>query len=155
MVEQIGDFLYALDSNANYQWLDCDNNFAPVVGARSSAFRSNATGNFALEVEANGCVDTSACFFTLIAGLDLFSSIRLDVFPNPARDYVDLLWSEAGLLSSVRLRVLNGLGQEVLPWSLGFSGQHRLDLRALSAGIYLIEWRAGDLVRTHRFVKLQ
>jgi len=44
-----------------YQWLDCENNLAPVAGETSSAFTPELSGSFAVIAYANGCSDTSEC----------------------------------------------------------------------------------------------
>lgn len=53
--------LFANMSGATYTWLDCDNNNTPVLNATNQLFIASTVGNYAVEISANGCVDTSDC----------------------------------------------------------------------------------------------
>lgn len=55
--------------NATYQWLDCDNSFAPISDAINQSFITTSNGNYAVELSENGCVDTSACVEVLSIGI--------------------------------------------------------------------------------------
>jgi len=48
-------------TGVSYQWLDCDNGNAIIPGATDQTFVAPVSGNFAVEIDENGCVDTSAC----------------------------------------------------------------------------------------------
>ena len=48
-------------AGAEYQWLDCDNNDSPINNATSQAYLSSFNGNVAVEIDIDGCLDTSAC----------------------------------------------------------------------------------------------
>jgi hypothetical protein len=61
-VTQVGSLLTADQSGATYQWLDCDNNYAVINGETNQSYTPAITGNYAVEVTLNGCVDTSTCF---------------------------------------------------------------------------------------------
>lgn len=62
--------LTADQTGAIYQWLDCDNNYAEIVGETNQSFTSQVTGNYAVEVAMNGCVDTSACYLVDYTNID-------------------------------------------------------------------------------------
>ena len=50
-------------TNASYQWLDCNNSNAIIVGETSHQLNASANGDYAVEVTySNGCIDTSACY---------------------------------------------------------------------------------------------
>lgn len=46
----------------NWQWLDCDGNYLPLPNQTNQDFWASQNGNYAVEVEHNGCIDTSACY---------------------------------------------------------------------------------------------
>ena len=50
-----------------YQWLDCNNNFEPISGATAQNYTAIDNGNYAVVVNENGCIDTSACTAILIS----------------------------------------------------------------------------------------
>ena len=55
--------LTATTGGAEYQWLDCDDNFSPIEGETAQSFTPTVSGNYAVEITENGtCVDTSACY---------------------------------------------------------------------------------------------
>ena len=64
----------AITADANgfsYQWLDCDNGNAVVAGENSQTFVAAVSGNYAVEVSNNGCIDTSACELITVLPADL------------------------------------------------------------------------------------
>jgi hypothetical protein len=67
---QNGTTLTADQTGATYQWLDCDNNFAIINGETNQSYTPAVTGNYAVEVNMNGCVDTSACFLVDYTGIE-------------------------------------------------------------------------------------
>jgi len=83
-VTQVGPMLSANVSSANYQWLDCDNNYAPIPGETAQTFTASANGNYAVQVNLNDCLDTSSCQSVSTVSVQLLqqdSPIKL--FPNP------------------------------------------------------------------------
>lgn len=75
--------------NAYYQWVDCDNNYAPISGAVNGTFTPSAVGNYACIVTQYGCTDTSICVPITSVGLEEETSFsKLEVFPNPSPDGV-------------------------------------------------------------------
>lgn len=77
-VAQVGAQLTADLTGATYQWLDCDNNYYALIGATNQTYTPPATGNYAVEVTLNGCVDTSACMLVDFTGIEeLFSGEKV------------------------------------------------------------------------------
>lgn len=48
-------------SGAEYQWLDCDNEYSIIDGADEQVFIPSISGNYAIQIMDGGCVDTSTC----------------------------------------------------------------------------------------------
>ena len=69
-VTQAGSLLTADQAGATYQWLDCDNNNQEINGEINQFYTPAVTGNYAIEVTLNGCVDTSACFLVDYTGIE-------------------------------------------------------------------------------------
>ena len=79
-----GETITATNSNATYQWLDCDNNYAEINGETNQTFTPSVNGNYAVELTENGCVDTSDCVTITSVGLtesDFANGLK--VYPNP------------------------------------------------------------------------
>lgn len=64
-VTQINSDLYVDQDNAQYQWLDCDNELINIPGETNQLFSPINQGNYAVQVVYNGCTDTSNCIFFL------------------------------------------------------------------------------------------
>lgn len=58
---------------AAYQWVDCDNAFAPISGEVNQSFEATTTGNYAVEITINGCMTTSACELIDFTGIEELS----------------------------------------------------------------------------------
>ena len=75
----------ATNANASYQWLDCDNDNAAIVGETNPTFTATANGNYAVQLTENGCVDTSACVAITTVGIEVNSFGQgFTVYPNPS-----------------------------------------------------------------------
>jgi hypothetical protein len=75
----------AIDAD-NYQWLDCNDNYAIIANENQSTFTASQSGNYAVEITQGNCVDTSNCFLIEIVVLnDLKKEEAISFFPNPTQ----------------------------------------------------------------------
>ncbi|MBS1582051.1 MAG: T9SS type A sorting domain-containing protein [Bacteroidetes bacterium] len=150
-VVQTGATLTALAPTGPYQWLDCNNGYAPVPGATSQQFTATADGSYAVRITQNGCTDTSACYTVNTSGIAEVGGLSARVFPDPARDHVRIALDEVAARLDVVLTDVNG--REVLRQA--FSGVRTADLSVdgLSEGIYLIRLRTDQRQGVFRLVK--
>jgi hypothetical protein len=58
--------LYTLQMGSGFQWLDCNNNYQPVIGQNNSTFTPTSSGSYAVIITQNSCVDTSACYSVIL-----------------------------------------------------------------------------------------
>ena len=73
-----------------YQWLDCDDNYAPIEGATDMVFTANQNGSYALEITFDACSDTSDCY-----DIDDFVGIsELNSTPKQIVKIIDLMGRE-------------------------------------------------------------
>lgn len=83
-VTQSGDTLKSLASKTFYQWVDCDNNMAPALGANQSSFIPGNPGNYAVELNNGVCTLLSNC--TAMVGSAIPSNTspqEVTIYPNP------------------------------------------------------------------------
>jgi len=74
-VSQVGAILTSNQAGAFYQWLDCDNAYSQIAGATGISYTpSNLTGNYAVEVDLSGCIDTSSCYLVDQTGVEEWSN---------------------------------------------------------------------------------
>jgi uncharacterized delta-60 repeat protein len=127
--------LQASEFQAQYQWLDCDNNFVPIAGEVNREFFPVTPGNYAVQISKNGCVDTSACYTFLPLGIDEATSNLYVVFPNPAKDMIEV---KSTTNKFNYLEILNVFSQVV--YHENFINQTSINLDGLSKGIYFIRF---------------
>jgi hypothetical protein len=113
--------------------LDCDNGNSIIAGETNQSYTPAITGNYAVEVTQNGCVDTSACFLVDYTGIENLTSTNLLVYPNPSIDgYFNIQFE--GSISEVELFDL--LGRTIMvPCNVE---QATLNGSSLAAGKYFI-----------------
>ncbi|MDR2008900.1 MAG: hypothetical protein LBQ22_00260, partial [Bacteroidales bacterium] len=56
-----GNALSAVAENAQYQWLDCNNDYSEIEGATDRIFSPVQSGDYAVEITQNDCTDISEC----------------------------------------------------------------------------------------------
>jgi hypothetical protein len=53
--------LHAVPAAVSYQWLDCGNGDASVLGATGATFAPSESGSYAVQISVDGCAQTSVC----------------------------------------------------------------------------------------------
>lgn len=97
--------LTANESGATYQWLHCDNGNMPISGATNQSFTATTSGNYAVQVTKNSCIDTSACHSVTIIGTEtqIFGA-DFSIYPNPSNGAFTLdLGSAQNVAVSVKI----------------------------------------------------
>lgn len=78
-----GDNLTAEESGANYTWLKCPE-MTPISGATNQSYTAIENGEYAVIIENNGCIDTSACYAITQVGIaENQIDGEMNVYPNP------------------------------------------------------------------------
>ena len=106
--------IFVQQSGAIYQWLDCDNGFAPIPGENDQDFLPTVDGNYACQVTIGSCTDTTGCKFvesTFGIGFEENGLKPALVYPNPFKDIINIQAQGNQTFSGVRL--YNQLGQTV------------------------------------------
>jgi hypothetical protein len=103
--------LTANQAGAAYQWIDCDNNNAPISGATGQSFTPTKSGSYAVVVTLNGCSDTSACQTVAYTGVDThaLSEQVFSIYPNPSHGNFTIQSTKGGVfeLMDVTGKVIN------------------------------------------------
>ena len=149
-LSQLGSTIGANQTGASYQWLDCDNNYEAIPGATLNTFTSLVYGNFAVEIDYNGCLDTSLCTTINTFNIkepDLSNTIILS--PNPTSGNIQI---DLGLSKATHLRVLNTLGQITYQREIG-SSVLDINLNGKS-GMYTIEVYSNTFRKQFKVGKL-
>lgn len=153
----MGTTLMANASGATYQWVDCDNNYAPIAGATSQSYTPTAvSGNYAVIVSMNGCTDTSACFLVDYSGISELSGASVNVYPNPSTGEFHVnLKGFNGAVSQLRVTDVTG---RIIRAERIVSANDEIslivDLSADENGVYFLQLVADDtVVHFERIVK--
>ncbi len=147
-----GAFLTSYANNATYQWLDCNNGFMPIAGATTQTFKATANGSYAVEINDNGCIDTSACYDVTTIGInENILEAQLSIYPNPADDYVTLNLTNS--YNHVEITFVNSAG--VLVYRVQKSNTNKVALPLqLPSGVYSIVVNADGIVANKKFIIL-
>ena len=145
-----GIVLTATQSGATYQWIDCDNNDAPIAGATSQSFTPTQNGNYAVAITANGCAETSDCMPVNSVGIESVEQNGWSVYPNPGNG-VFMVQGES--VNTATIKVMNSLGQELTPATTFSNNILTIDLGQEASGVYLLEIYDGKSSITIRLLK--
>jgi len=136
-VSLLGTTLISQQSNAQYQWVDCDNAFAPVLGAVNQTYTATANGNYAVIVTYEGCSDTSNCVAVTTVGLPgRHEGKQFRIQPNPASGEVFIYSHQWMEQAEVRVYRTDGVETSRLENLAG--DRIRLDISTLEPGCYFI-----------------
>jgi hypothetical protein len=151
-VNQITAGFQANESQAIYQWLDCSNNFAPISGEVNREFFPNSTGNYAVQISKNGCVDTSECYTYLPVTLFEMAISETNVlYPNPANDFIYLFNNDGEKFN--RLTVFDLSGKRVLALENNASKLIEANVSNLENGVYFLEISNNKSLKRLKFIK--
>lgn len=128
-----GATISANNTNATYQWVDCDNGNAPIAGETNQSFTATANGNYAVEITENGCTETSDCIAITTVGLDNNELNTIVMYPNPATTSVTI--AEITQPSSIIITDLNG---RVIFATYVNKTTLEVELENYASGVYLV-----------------
>ncbi|MEO1626948.1 MAG: T9SS type A sorting domain-containing protein, partial [Bacteroidota bacterium] len=136
-----GSTLTANLDGASYQWIDCNNDDQPIDGATDQSYTPSASGDYAVIVSQNACVDTSVCFSVVVTNVaDAPRAKAPLVFPNPSRGQVTIA---LGSLTEASVEVFNVHGQLIFRNEAVRDELYPFELEA-SPGMYLIRVRTKE-----------
>lgn len=144
-----GHTLTATQSGAQYQWVDCNNGFAPVVGATAQSFSPATDGSYAVIVTVNNCTDTSACLIYSTAGIEESANFVSSVYPNPTTGMITVQLHTA--VSS--MTVTDVTGRIVRAFAEQSASAVSIDLNKEAKGVYFLNVYVNDRAQTLRIVK--
>ena len=145
--------LTANATGVTYQWVDCQNSFAPIIGETNGSFTATSNGTYAVIVSSNQCSDTSSCIDIATVGIDEPVAEMFSVYPNPTSGKLSVHFPLKN--GNVQMRITNILGQVVV--NRTFNAEEELIITIDSeSGFYVIEIETdkGEILKKS-FVKTQ
>lgn len=126
-------YLYTTVQDAEYQWVDCYNDYAPIEGATEVNYIPTTTSSYAVEVTVNGCTELSNC--VVVLGMDENKNrIQPSIYPNPNDGTFSL---NPGDNTFDSYRVINMIGECILECKSVIQTNKEISFRA-DAGQYLV-----------------
>ncbi len=147
-----GSTFSATPSGAAYQWLDCSNESAILLGETSQNFTPTENGLYSVVVTQNGCVDTSSCLEIDFLNLfDLHNESHLIHIPNPLGDHNVINFNK--LYSSINYIFTDITGRVVLTKNLQNTDKMEFELNA-PTGIYYLKIHLDNSYSEYKLMKL-
>jgi hypothetical protein len=144
--------LSSLNTTADsYQWLNCEESFAPA-GSNLSTYTPSQNGIYALRIQQNGCVDTSACTSVSILQTSIdgsFSATDFAYYPNPVSDWLTVqIPASATTASELRLVLSSYEGKNVYEQTLPKEDTlyTLIPVEQIPNGVYLLTISSKDFV---------
>jgi hypothetical protein len=128
--------IYANQSGASYQWLDCNNAYAIIPSETSQTFTATSNGDYAVAMTFGGCADTSECVSMLNLTSNSISNFPITISPNPATDKIILRNTFGSVNQDIAIYIYDASGEKV--FSTNVSGKEEISVRKLNAGTYIL-----------------
>ena len=149
-VNQTGSQLNAVAIGAQYQWLDCLDNFATINGATSNSFAPPADGEYAVEVTENGCIDTSDCLVFSTVSMSSVEMQDILCYPNPTTGEITVQFG--AYQSAAKIEVLSILGELIAEYHVADTDQFMLSIQGEPA-VYMLRVTVNQEEKLFRVVK--
>jgi predicted dienelactone hydrolase len=82
--------LEANQTGASYQWIDCST-MNLINGETGQALIPTTSGNYAVEITENGCIEISDCYEVQVSGLEsLKDKVEIEIYPNPSNGFITI-----------------------------------------------------------------
>ncbi len=104
-----GVILSATMEEAEYKWINCNDNNAIIDTETESSYSTSGSGDYAVEITYKNCKDTSDC--ASVIGLGLIENEfgnALSVYPNPSNGNITAQLSNGSTIKEAKLYDLTG-----------------------------------------------
>jgi uncharacterized repeat protein (TIGR01451 family) len=137
----IGNTATADLSGAVYQWLDCNNGNAIILGAIGQSYTATQNGNYSVIINDGCFIDTSSCVSLSVIGISkLKNSNQFSFYPNPSENTIVI-----NTLQSTEIKIINMLGEIIIENPV--QDKSVIDISSLANGIYYIKTKEGFITK--------
>ncbi len=153
-IELTGTLLTALQENAIYQWIDCENYLKPIDGAVQQIFEPLENGSYAVEISYQGCTVISECFeITTLNINDFYFSEEIKVVPNPNPGIFEMQLKKP--VKNANIELINSHGQ-VIKKITGVNGlSTKVELYEIPSGLYFLSISDNEKTMRTSFVLIK
>jgi len=143
--------LVSNDAVASHQWLDCNTGII-VFGATNQNLIPPHSGQFAVIVSNDYCVDTSSCYTVETIGLAEQSPLlNVKIAPNPTNGIVNIIFD--AIIYDTKLTIHNMNGQIIKSEVLNESSKFSFNLEQFENGIYFISIENKSTISYFKVIK--
>jgi uncharacterized delta-60 repeat protein len=144
-----GNHITANQSDAIYQWINCNNAFEIIEGETSQSFTATGNGSFAVIITQSLCSDTSLCIPITITGISTIPDYSASVYPNPFSEklIIDIEGDKVG----VNFELINSLGNVISEGIL--NRKTTVSTLNYAAGVYFIKFENDKIIEFKRIIK--
>lgn len=148
-----GAVLTANQSNASYQWIDCNTN-TPISGETNQSFTAASSGDYAVIISNGTCTDTSTCFNTTVTGIEeeRFGA-EFKLYPNPASERATLELNGGNEHEPLKIAIVDALGTIVYASERSQGNRVELPLQELKSGLYFVRVAQGNSQKAIRLLR--
>ena len=138
-------------SDTGNQWFK-DN--VAITGATSKTLTVSANGSYTVQVTTNGCISAlSDAVAIVITGIEQrIISDRSMIYPNPAKDVIQLEWSDFAMEAGIEIKIYDQVGRLIIAKVMS-SSDNSLDVRSLLQGPYVFMARQNKILVIQKFIK--
>lgn len=147
MVTEENNTITANAESAEYQWVDCNNDYEPIPNATEQSFTPTQNGSYAVEVTYLGCYGLSECISITgltISGYEYNGSVSF--YPNPASKTLTVIVSRKSEIS------IYNLSGTIVYANYLIKGKQFIDISSLSSGTYIIKIKNNIEVNTGKLI---
>lgn len=129
------NIITAIQTGANYQWLNCTNNYSTILGETNQSFTATNNGDYAVEISLNGCIDTSSCNNIANVSINELNSIsEYIIYPNPNNGSFKVEFLNKA--ETYKLAIVNTLGQTLV----AFRTENEININLnIEDGVYFVK----------------
>jgi hypothetical protein len=152
LIQDIGMALQASNApiGGTFQWLNCNNNFNPILGETNQSFIPIANGSYAVQINNSTCQDTSDCYdFVTVDMIDINIENAFSISPNPVADVLFITPNSNFKISQIR--IIDQLGKVIFSESFNQNG---INIASLESGCYTIECLANTKYYYKQIIKI-
>ena len=148
-ITQNGDTLFASETGATYQWLDCNNGNAIISGETNQSYNPVLSGDYMVIVSKNGCTDTTACINVILTGISELENSFVKIYPNPTGSLLNVVFNQNELF---QLKIVAIDGKIIEAKTV--VGNTTIDVSKYPSGMYFITAtnQAGKIYQ-NKFIK--
>lgn len=136
------DSTFSVSGNFNnVTWVDCLNNFEPIVGAVFETFVGSSNGSYAAVLNLGSCDVQTECFEAVKveepSSLSSYETMKYLVYPNPSNNAV-FIQQNGVVTQDAEIEILTLSGQTLHKQTMS-EQQISIDLSSWSSGVYFIQ----------------